>query len=64
MMEFFHDANFLIDVFLEEGFFLEVSFADNFDGIEFILFWVNRDVLFRARTTYPKAPLPMDLMIS
>ena len=51
VVEFFHDADFLVDVFFEEWFFLEVGFADNFDCVEFVLFWVNRDVLFLARTT-------------
>lgn len=33
MVEFFHDIDFLVDVFLKEGLLFDMEFADDFDSI-------------------------------
>ena len=65
VIKFFHDFDLLFDVFLEEGFLLDLSFGNDFYGIELLLrFLMNGELLLRERRTYPKAPFPMDLTTS
>jgi len=33
MIQLFHDLNLLVDILLEEGFFLDMYFVDDFDSI-------------------------------
>lgn len=64
MVEFFHDVDLLVDVLLEEGFLLDVQFADDLDCVvDVSRFWLYVWILCRARTTSPKAPFPIDLII-
>lgn len=52
MVEFFHDVNLLIDVFLQEGFLLDVCLADDFDSVELIVgLCMITGVLLRASIT-------------
>ena len=65
MVQFLHDIDLLVDVLLQEGLLLYVQFADDLHGIQHISrLCLTLDLLCRARTTSPKAPFPMDLMIS
>jgi len=64
MVEFFHNVDFLIDVFLKKRFFLDQGFGNDFDCKKFFRrFLMKEKLLLRATTTYPKAPLPMDLIV-
>lgn len=64
MVQFLHDADLLVDVFLQERFLLQMRLTDDLDCVQFVFFCVNKDVLLRASTTSPNAPLPIDFMIS
>lgn len=65
MVEFSHDVYFLVNIFLQERFLLDMHFADNFDCVVDVCgFYFITEILYRAKTTYPKAPFPIDLIIS
>jgi hypothetical protein len=64
VVQLLHDVDLLVDVFLQEGFLLDVQLADDLDGVERVRgFCVEGGVLLRASITSPNAPLPMDFMI-
>lgn len=65
MVEFFHDVDLLVDVLLKKGFLLDMQFADDLDCVVNLgRFCLYVCILCRASTTSPKAPFPIDLIIS
>jgi hypothetical protein len=65
MVKLLHDVYFLVDVFLEEGLLLYVLLAYDLDRVQDLsLLCVGDGLLWRARTTSPKAPFPIDFIIS
>lgn len=65
VVQLLHNVDLLVDVLLKEGLLLYVLLADDLHRVQNLgLLYVIRGVLCRARTTSPKAPFPMDLMIS
>jgi len=66
MVQLFHDTDFLVDIFFEKGLFLEMRLTNDLYSEKLLFFYIVnlKKLLFLASTTYPKAPLPIDLIIS
>ena len=63
VVQFLHDVDLLVDVLLQEGLLLDLRLGDDLDCVEAVVgFCVVGAVLFRERSTSPKAPLPIDFM--
>ena len=61
VVELLHDFDFLLDVFLQKRLFFDLCLRDDLDSEELVLrFWVDKSLLLRESSTYPKAPLPME----
>jgi len=65
VVQFFHYVDLLVDVLLQKGFFLELHLVYDFYGVLRVCgFYIIVVLLLRASMTSPKAPFPIDLMIS